>query len=723
MSNPSASQSQTQMANLASKSSLSIKFKSPVQVTVRDQDQFANIINSVSVPKFDSPNASSPNASDRLNHWILYGGKDFRFLWDIFILILLVYVASVSVFVFSFVGALQVSNPFFWIERFLDVCFLIDIVFNFFTTYTPYEQRHLTRPKLKIIARNYLLTYFVFDAVGTFPWDVFGNRSDDTHSILEILRFARLVRLIKLFRLVEVFRSRHSLVPLEVRFGLKYGYLRLMTLCVSLMFIAHWVACLFYFFGTVPSSTPSIKAWTKDEDLPSDQYGRYIYSLYFSVYTITTIGYGDVVPGTTLERTYTTIIMFFGAACFAWAISSVSSIFGDLREPWAIYRRNMDALTDFCNVRRLNPGLCVELRNHCQKYYSHRRFEDEQKELLKVLTHELKLLTLRDIYKESLIPVFDLFEGAKDEDFDSVYLGIEEQFKVAGDKLFDIGDKTDGIYIIKSGKIILTKDRRLQLERELMANGEHVNRVANYAKKQQESGDMEQGKELEPGQEDTTTNSTGTGGGAKPVGKPDTSDEENQPESRLELHCGDVFGSDEIVVDQPRSSKAIVDKTAELIFIPKDKLVESLQRNATVWLNLRSEVAKQLWTQSLMAMQQHMVLANASQQLREFSSAQFSQQHQLQQGDRSGNNSRGQTTSRPTDANIAIASPHTGSMSEPGASSSSFVLAPAVAVASETDQLKREVQAKAERIKSLEQQLDSLQRQVNAMMAVFQDGS
>lgn len=709
------------MASLTSKPSLSIRFKSPIQVTVREQDQYANIINSASVPKFDSPNASAPAASDGLNSRILYADQDFRFLWDVFIFILLVYVASVSVYVYSFIGSLQISNPFFWIERFLDVCFLTDIVLNFFTTYTPYEQRHLTRPSLKNIARNYLLTYFIFDALGTFPWDVFGNRSDDTHSILEILRFFRLVRLVKLFRLVEVFRSRHSLVPLEVRFGLKYGYLRLMTLCVSLMFIAHWVACLFYFFGTVYSSTPSSNRWT--QELPPGQYGHYIYSLYFSVYTITTIGYGDVVPGTTLERTYTTIIMFFGAACFAWAISTVSSIFGDLREPWAIYRRNMDALTDFCNVRRLHPGLCFELRRHCQKYYSHRRVEDEQKELLKVLSHDLKLLTLRSIYKEFLIPVLALFEGAKDEDFDSVYLGIEEQFKVAGDKLFDIGDKTDGIYVIKSGVVKLTKDRRLQLERELMASGEHVNRVANCAKKRLDSDDMEQYKEVEPGQEDTTTNSTGTGGAAKPVGKPDTSDEDEQPQSELLLHCGHVFGSDEIVVDQPRSSKAVVDDTAELIFIPKEKLVESLQSNATVWLNLRSEVAKQLWTQSLTAMQQHTMLADASQQLRAFSNAQVGQQHQQQQGDRNGNNNRPPSASRPTDANISGASPGTGSMSEPGASSSGFVLTPAVGGSSLTDQLKMEVQDKAERIKSLEEQLDSLQRQVNAMVAVFQDRS
>ena len=52
----------------------------------------------------------------------------------------------------------------------------------------------------------------------------------------------------------------------------------------------------------------------------------YILSLYFTVTTITTVGYGDILAGTTIERIFGTFIMILGVISFSVASGSLASI-------------------------------------------------------------------------------------------------------------------------------------------------------------------------------------------------------------------------------------------------------------------------------------------------------------------------------------------------------------------------------------------------------------
>ena len=52
----------------------------------------------------------------------------------------------------------------------------------------------------------------------------------------------------------------------------------------------------------------------------------YITSIYFTVTTITTVGYGDITGVNTLERAVSIIIMIIGVVSFSFATGSLSSI-------------------------------------------------------------------------------------------------------------------------------------------------------------------------------------------------------------------------------------------------------------------------------------------------------------------------------------------------------------------------------------------------------------
>ena len=50
----------------------------------------------------------------------------------------------------------------------------------------------------------------------------------------------------------------------------------------------------------------------------------YLYSVYFTVTTITTVGYGDMSAGNNSERIYCVIVMMIGVTLFTTASSTIT---------------------------------------------------------------------------------------------------------------------------------------------------------------------------------------------------------------------------------------------------------------------------------------------------------------------------------------------------------------------------------------------------------------
>lgn len=371
-----------------------------------------------------------------------------RRYWDLYMFVCLMYVATVSVFVFSFLGVLGVGSPWFWIERHVDVSFAIDIILNFFTAY---DRAGVLVTDRKAIRRHYIRTWFVPDVISAFPWDILGLAIQDDFSkpnILKLPRFIRLVRLIKLIRLAKILRLKQGMTLLEVRLRLKYGHFRLAGLLVSVMLTMHWFACLFFYFGSIGRFE---SRWVSQEGVPSDLYGRYITALYFSVYTITTIGYGDVVPENTLERSFTTIIMFLGAAVFAYVISQVSNIAVELSETSAHHRRIMDSLTDFARFRRLPDELVYDIRRYFQREHLRQRVAHE-KQLLEKINKDLRIKVLKHMYGTQLEHC-RLLRDIPSDHLDEVYNSVVERFARKDERLYSEGDAASCFYIILKGVV------------------------------------------------------------------------------------------------------------------------------------------------------------------------------------------------------------------------------------------------------------------------------
>lgn len=65
---------------------------------------------------------------------------------------------------------------------------------------------------------------------------------------------------------------------------------------------------------------------------------RYLDALYFSAYTMTTVGYGDIVPKTDIGKIFTIFYVFAGVSIALYGLSVIATHFVEVREEFWLER-------------------------------------------------------------------------------------------------------------------------------------------------------------------------------------------------------------------------------------------------------------------------------------------------------------------------------------------------------------------------------------------------
>lgn len=102
----------------------------------------------------------------------------------------------------------------------------------------------------------------------------------------------------------------------------------LARLLLVVLFISNLAACIFYNIGINTFDIYNVN-WISGIPYPpaTDSIALiYLYSLYWSIGTMTTVAYGDVVPLNPLETIYTCFIMFIAAVVIGYTINQIIEI-------------------------------------------------------------------------------------------------------------------------------------------------------------------------------------------------------------------------------------------------------------------------------------------------------------------------------------------------------------------------------------------------------------
>lgn len=86
--------------------------------------------------------------------------------------------------------------------------------------------------------------------------------------------------------------------------------------------IAHWTACIWNIIELYDNEIN--ESWMKRYGVSNEDWIiKYISAIYFSVTTMTTIGYGDITPKTQIELLFSIFAMVLASGIFGYSMSSL----------------------------------------------------------------------------------------------------------------------------------------------------------------------------------------------------------------------------------------------------------------------------------------------------------------------------------------------------------------------------------------------------------------
>jgi hypothetical protein len=181
----------------------------------------------------------------------------------------------------------------------------------------------------KRIAKEYIASWFMIDFMAIFPFDLFFVNSRNINEIVRITRIGRMYKLVKLTRLFKVFKimkDKNKMFKYLQQFTkIKNGLDRLIAFFFSFFIMVHLVSCIWVMMANF--HTDHSETWMGTGDYYRlSAYEQYLTSFYFTITTITTVGYGDITIGTWSEKIFCTIMMVTGVITFSFASGSLASI-------------------------------------------------------------------------------------------------------------------------------------------------------------------------------------------------------------------------------------------------------------------------------------------------------------------------------------------------------------------------------------------------------------
>jgi hypothetical protein len=394
----------------------------------------------------------------------------FRMAWDIGMVTVLFYVAIFTPFQMAFLAyEHDIATPqkwpvFFALDRVVDAVFLTDMFINFRSAWYEQDSSVMFFDQKEAI-RRYLKGWFALDLLALFPWEVLPLLFDFNGG--SGLRLPKLVKLVRLMKILKVVGANRVLRRAEQNMGIKYGVVRLVKFTAMLVAIAHWLACLFMFITTFDSEggddSDSCEAyqdgaidgkwrWALYCGCECSTAETYVAALYWSIMTLTTIGYGDVSPQNAGEMVFVTVSMLVGAGVFSFVVGTCCSLVEGLDKAGLQFQEEFDAVNDYMNVCEVDTNMRRRVRAYIWKYrdLSTRRNETE---ILNLMSPSLQQGFILHNYAHMIRGILSL-KGAPDQ-------FVVEMAGTATRKLYGPRDTIsyqwavgDPFYLLKKGEVI-----------------------------------------------------------------------------------------------------------------------------------------------------------------------------------------------------------------------------------------------------------------------------
>ncbi|XP_047132762.1 potassium voltage-gated channel subfamily H member 2 isoform X1 [Hydra vulgaris] len=371
--------------------------------------------------------------------WIIYHLHPIKVIWDFIMLALtVVFNAVIIPFAESFDYRNKAIDNF---SIFTYVVYTIDIVMVFFTSV---EKDGVLVTNHKKLRKYYLRSWFLFDIVSSFPYDLFSVSKKNVLIVIKLLKIIRIMRLIKVSQVILDLIG-HSFTTLM-------GWFMLFCLC------GHWMACVWYVIASnIDVPAVNNNSWLislmKDGKYKSindiSLSTRYISALYYAATSLSTIGFGNIAPNTFAEKIFGIVTMILGCLAYAFIFGQVNNIIFQLSQSKNEHLSQLRELRQFNALYKIPKDIRTLAENYCIATWQVTKGTDEEKitqSIPRSLQSDLCFHIHGDVFKNESVFHY-LSENALRAL--SRYFWTLRTF--SGDKLIQQGEIVTSIYFVTYG--------------------------------------------------------------------------------------------------------------------------------------------------------------------------------------------------------------------------------------------------------------------------------
>ena len=224
-----------------------------------------------------------------------------------------------------------------------------------------------------------------------------------------------------------------------------------------LVFSAHVLGC---FITIIMQSEPD-NNWLlhyNAELANGESWVRYLTAMYWATVTLTTMGYGDIVPVTNVERIYVIMVALVGAVIFSHCLGTISSLISQVAGVEDRVQAKLRSVQEYLQFR----GIPTEVRRKVKAHYQHcwRRSAvpyDEQT-ILSELSGGLRSQVLRSI-GGTVVLELPIFAGFEAECVGFLASRLQKMVFTEGEVIYREGSDAAEMLIVVEGQVELQAER------------------------------------------------------------------------------------------------------------------------------------------------------------------------------------------------------------------------------------------------------------------------
>ena len=139
------------------------------------------------------------------------------------------------------------------------------------------------------------------------------------------------------------------------------------------IYVNHVCGCIFQLISYLETQRNLEQTWLFKAGIDTaDIYIRYVYSFYFSIITMITIGYGDITPVAISEKVFLIFMALLGSLLFAYTVNTIGGIFQELAQKEADFNKKKYELSIYMRTRQIRNDIQVRV----MKYIDHIRMQE-----------------------------------------------------------------------------------------------------------------------------------------------------------------------------------------------------------------------------------------------------------------------------------------------------------------------------------------------------------